>query len=149
EIHRDAAVREPRAHPADGSSPLVPRDRRRHGLDQRALLVLAEMSLLVGVRDAVAEDLVTARPQPLGNVRRHLVDRGVHLSLSGNAELVEHLEQAPDAHAIAVVAPAVDAVALRLVGRRDGGALAGAEAERLDVERDVDGQAATAGPGVV
>ena len=55
-------------------------------------------------------------------------------------ELVEQLEEPPDADAVAVVAPAVDAVALRLVGRRDGRALAHPEAEGLDVEREVDGE---------
>src|SRR5881397_385501 len=148
-IHRDGAVREPRAHPPDGPGTFMPRDRARHALDQRALLVLVEMSLLLGVRDAVPEDLVSALAQPLGDVRRHLVDGRVHLGLGGKAELVEQLEQAPDAHAVAVVAPAVDAVALRLVRRRDGGALAGAEAEGLDVERHVDGQATAPGPGIV
>src|SRR5262249_59979462 len=64
-------------------------------------------------------------------------------------ELVEQLEEPPDAHAVAVVAPAVDAVALRLIGRRDGRALADAEAEGLDVERDVDGQPPATGPRVV
>src|SRR5438270_642344 len=79
----------------------------------------------------------------------HLVDRGVHLCLGGDTEVVEQLEQAPDAHAIAVVSPAEDAVALGLIRRRDRGPLAGAEAERLDVERYVDSQAASAGPGIV
>src|SRR5262249_38074635 len=59
------------------------------------------------------------------------------------------LEEPPDADAVAVVAPAVDAVALRLVGRRDGGALADAEAERLDVDGHVDGEAPAPRPRVV
>ena len=78
-----------------------------------------------------------------------LVDGDVHLRLHGQAQLVEELEHAPDAHAIAVVAPAIDAVALRLVRRGDGRALADAVAERLDVDGDVDGQTAAAGPGIV
>src|SRR5262249_5781069 len=121
----------------------------RHALDQRPLPVLIEMALLVRVRDAVAEDLVATLAQALGNVRRHLVDGGVHLGLGRQAELVEQLEQPPNADAVAVVAPAVDALPLRRVGWRDGGALAGTEAEGFDVERHVDGQRAAAGPGVV
>jgi hypothetical protein len=62
EIHRDDAVREPGAHPADGPGALVARDRGRDALDERALLVLAQMALLVGVGHAVPEDLVAARP---------------------------------------------------------------------------------------
>ena len=67
----------------------------------------------------------------------------------GNFKFVVQVEQAPDTNAIAVVAPAEDAVALRLVRRRDGRALADAVAERLDVERQVDGQPAPARPRVV
>jgi len=40
-------------------------------------------------------------------------------------------------------------VALGLVRRCDGRALALAEAEGLDVEGDVDGEPASAGPGIV
>jgi len=149
EIHRDEAVRQPRAHPADGVRAFVALDRRRDVRDQLPLLVLAEVALLVRVRDAMPEDLVAALPQPRGDVGRDLVDLRVHLRLGRNAELVEQLEQPPDPDPIAVVAPAEDAVALRLVGRRDGRALPDAKAERLDVERDVDGETTTAGPGVI
>ena len=149
EIHGDAAVGEPRAHPPHGPRALVALDGGGDAGDQVALVALAEMPLLVGVGGAVAEDLVAARAQALGDVGRRLVDLGVHLRLGGQAELVEQVEDAPDADAIAVVAPAVDAVALGLVGRGDGRALADPEAEGLDVEGQVDGEPAPARPGVV
>jgi len=58
------------------------------------------MTLLVGVGHAVAQDLVAPGAQPRGNIGRHLVYRGVHLGLGGDPELVEQLEEAPDAHAV-------------------------------------------------
>src|SRR5262245_65925268 len=97
----------------------------------------------------MAEDLVAASPEARRDIGGRFIDLGVHLGLGGKAQLVEQLEEAPDAHTIAVVAPAVDAVALGLVGRGDGRPLAHAEAEGLDVEGQVDGEATPAGPGVV
>src|SRR5207247_10862200 len=47
------------------------------------------------------------------------------------------------------VTPRIDAGTHRLVGRRDGDALAHAEAERLDVDRDVHGEARAVRPRVV
>ena len=118
-------------------------------LDEVTLGGLVEVPLLLGIGDAVAQDLVAALAEPHGDVRAVLVDGDVHLRLHGQVQLVEELEHAPDAHAIAVVAPAIDAVALGLVRRGDGRALADAVAERLDIDGDVDGQAAAAGPGIV
>src|SRR5262249_10636502 len=132
-----------------GRRALVALDGGGDAADQLALQLLAQVPLLLGVGDAVAEDLVAARAQPGRDVRALVVHRGVHLRLDGEAELVEQLEQPPHADAVAVVAPAVHAVARRLVGRRDGRALADAEAERLDVHRHVDGEAAAARPRVV
>src|SRR6266446_3386043 len=83
------------------------------------------------------------------SVRRGLVDLEVHLRFHGQVQLVEEVEQAPDADAVAVVAPAVDARAHRLVGRRDGHALADPEAERLDVDGNVHGQPRAVRPRVV
>src|SRR5205823_3332739 len=138
QVSRTHAVGEPRTHPPGRLRTLVLRDRLRGPCDQRALGALRKPALLVGVRVAVAEDLVAALAETLGDVGRAVVDRGVHLRLGGNPELVEQLEQAPDADAIAVVTPAIDAVALRLVRRRDRRALPFPKAKRFDVERDVD-----------
>src|SRR5262249_59743831 len=129
EVHADRAVGQPRAHPAGRAGALVALDGRGDAVDQLALELLAQMPLLLGVGDAVAEDLVAARAQPGRDVRALVVHRGVHLRLDGEAELVEQLEEAPHADAVAVVAPAVHAVA-RPPGRPpDGRARADAQDE--------------------
>ena len=97
----------------------------------------------------MAEDLVAAAAQRLGDLRAVCVDGGVHLRLDRQIEGVEERQQPPDADPVSVVAPREDAVARCLVGRRDCRALAAPEAERLDVHCDVDGEALAAGPGVV
>ena len=124
-------------------------DGGRHAGDQRALLRLAHVLLALGVGRAVTDDLVAALAQPLGDVGRRLVHLDVHLRLDRQVELVEELEQPPDADAVAVIAPGIDAGAHRLVRRRDGHALADAEAERLDIDGDVDGQARAVRPRVI
>src|SRR5262249_53752900 len=64
-------------------------------------------------------------------------------------EFVEEVENAPDADAVAVVAPRV--IALRLRCRAAGriGAEAGAEGEVLDIVAEIDGEPLAAGPRVV
>src|SRR5206468_1846014 len=142
-------VREPRAHPADGAPALVPLDGGGDARDHGALLVLGHVLLALGVRHAVTDDLVAALSQPLGDVGGGLVDLDVHLRLDRQVELVEEVEEPPDPDAVAVVTPGIDAGTHRLVGRRDGDALAHAEAERLDVDRDVHGEARAVRPRVV
>ena len=127
----------------------MPLDGAGHVVDEGTLRALVEPALLVAVGDPVTEDLVSSPPQRLRDVRAEVVDRGVHLRLGGDPELVEELEEAPDPDPIAVVPPRVDAVALGLVRRGDGRALAAAETERLDVERDVDREPPTVRPAVV
>ena len=116
--------------------------------DQRGLGCLVEVLLHVRVGDPVTQDLVAALPEGLRNVGAMLVDAEIHLGFDGHVEGVEQLEQAPDADPIAVIAPREDAVAVRLVRRRDGRALALAEAELLDVDRDVDGETGPVRPVV-
>jgi hypothetical protein len=65
------------------------------------------------------------------------------------AELVEELEQPPDADAVAVVAPRIVAMRLRLGGLRRVVTEAGAEREPLDVRRDDEGESLAARPAVV
>ena len=66
-------------------------------------------------------------PERLRNVGAVLVDGEVHLGFDRDIESIEQLKQAPDADPIAVVAPREDAVAVGLVRRGDGRALALAE----------------------
>src|SRR5262245_41139514 len=149
EVERDATVGEPRAHPSHGPCALVLFDGPRDARDQRTLAVLGQVPLLLGVGDAVPEDLVAATSESGGDVRTVIVDGDVHLRLGREPERVEEIEHAPDADTIAVVAPAEDAVALRLVRWRDGRPFPDAETERLDVDRDVDGQPPASRPHVV
>src|SRR5881409_2585493 len=149
QVERDRRVREPRAHPADGAPALVPLDGGGDARDHGALLVLGHVLLALGVRHAVTDDLVAALSQPLGDVGGGLVDLDVHLRLDRQVELVEEVEEPPDPDAVAVVTPGIDAGAHRLVGRRDGDALAHAKAERFDVDRDVYGEARAVRPRVV
>src|SRR5207245_1701613 len=118
----------PRAHPAGRPGSFVLLDRRRDVRDQIALGVLAQVALLLGIGDAVAENLVAPLAQPRRDVGAVLVDGYVHLRFQRKVELVGQLEESPDADAVAVVAPTEDAVALRLVGRSDRRALAHAPA---------------------
>ena len=149
EVGRDGRVRQPGAHPAGRPLALVLLDGRGHALDQGALIGLVEMVLFVRVGLAMAKKLVAPRAQLLGDVGRHLVDRRVHLRLDRDVERVEHFEQAPHADPVAVVAPRKDRMALRLIGRRDRRALALAEGERLDVERDINRETLAIGPVVI
>src|SRR5687767_6533038 len=64
-------------------------------------------------------------------------------------ELVEQLEQAPHADAVAVVAPGVVAMGLRLAGFRRVVSQAGAESEPFDVGGEEEGEALAARPAVV
>ena len=116
--------------------------------DKRGLGCLVEVFLHIRVGDAVAQDLVAALPESLRNVGAVLVDAEIHLGFDRDVEGVEQLEQAPDADPIAVIAPREDAVAVRLVRRRDGRALALAEAELLYVDGDIDGKTSPVRPVV-
>jgi hypothetical protein len=70
-----------------------------------------------------------------------LVDEAVRVVRRRQLELVEELEQPPDADAVAIVAPGIVAVRLRLPGLRRVVAEAGAEREPLDVRREDESEA--------
>ncbi|MFM9968610.1 MAG: hypothetical protein ACKVQK_09460 [Burkholderiales bacterium] len=97
----------------------------------------------------MAKDLIAALAQFLRDVRRHVVDRGVHLRFDGDTQFIEHLEQAPHANTVAIVAPSENRVARCLVRRGNRRALARTKAESLDVERNVDGEPLAARPGII
>src|SRR5262249_18790392 len=124
-------------------------DRGGDALDERPLAVFRKVPLLLRVGDAVPQDLVATKPESGGDVGAVIVDGDVHLRLGREPERGEQIEHAPDADTIAVVAPAEDAVALRLVGWRDGRSLSHAETEGFDVDGDVDGQPSPSRPRIV
>jgi len=125
------------------------RDRGGGVLDQRAFGRFRQVALFVGVGDAMPHDLIPAGAEAFGDVGTFVIDRGVHLRFDRDAEFVHHVEQAPDADAVSVVAPGIDGMAQRLVRRRDGRTLAVAEAESLDIEGHIDGETLAAGPGII
>jgi hypothetical protein len=97
----------------------------------------------------VGHDLVAALAEGVGDLRRVLVDQAVGVVRRRQPELVEELEQAPDADAVAVVAPGIVAVGLRLSGLRRVVAEPGAEGKPLDVGRQAEREALALRPRVV
>ena len=63
---------------------------------------------------ALLDDLVAAGANALENLRRLVVEQGIGIVHERNAKFVGEIEQPPDADAIAVVAPGVIALGLRL-----------------------------------
>src|SRR5258706_6981141 len=97
----------------------------------------------------VPDQLVAALDVRLDDLGAVVVERGVDERADRELERLEQLEAAPDADAVAVVAPRViEDVGLGAL-RPERGAEAGAEVEVLDVEADVDLEALPAGPVVV
>jgi len=67
----------------------------------------------------------------------------------GQLQLVEELQQPPDADAVAVVAPGIVAVRLRLAGLRGIMAEPGTEGEPFDIGGEDESEALVARPAVV
>src|SRR5262245_6373093 len=97
----------------------------------------------------MADDLVAARADAVADLWMVLVEQRVDVVGSGQLELLEQVEQAPDADAVAVVAPGVVALLLRLALLRGIPAGALAIGVDLDVGGHAERQALAAGPGIV
>ena len=111
----------------------------------RALVVLPHAAQQLGIGAAVADHVVAARFDLVDDLRIVVADRAVEQDGGRQLELVENLEQAPVADAVAVVAPGIVARGLLAAAHRVH-ADAGAEREMLDVERDVEGEPLAARP---
>ena len=125
--------------PARGRPPLLLGDARGRLLDQRALGRLVELTLALGIRAAVADDLVAALAEGCDKLRRMVVERGVDEHRCGPALRVEKLEKPPGADAVAVFAPSV----VQHIGVRGGRKLraeALTEGEVLEVQPEIDGE---------
>ena len=82
------------------------RQRRCRRRDQRRLGRFVERTLAtIGVADAMADDLVAARPEGGHHRRRRVIDRRVGKRGGRQAEPVEFGEQPEHADAVAIVAP--------------------------------------------
>jgi hypothetical protein len=97
----------------------------------------------------VGDDLVAALADRGHHLRGVFVDQAVGVVRRRQLQLIEELEQPPDADAVAVVAPGIVAMRLRLAGLRGVVTEAGAECEPLDVRRDDEGESLAARPAVV
>ena len=140
------ALRECHAQPALRPHAGRVRDDLDVALDEASLLVFLHQRRNAGVVVSLGS------PFPIPGVSLPydlwILPAYVTVEIHGTAKpmLVHGVHDSPKSDTIAVVTPAVDAVALRLVGRGDGRALAHTEPEGFDVERDVDGEPAAAGP---
>ncbi len=138
-----------RAHPARRPAAFMALDRLSHLAQQPLLVGLPHPAQVLGVGAAVRDHFVAALADRRHHLRRVVVDERVGVVRGRQLQLVEEVEQAPDADAVAVVAPGVVAVRLRLAGLRRVVAEPGAEGKPLDVGGEDEGEALSARPAVV
>ena len=148
-IERLSALRQPRTYPARGLLSRELPDRFCRICDEARLVLLPQVTLVLGVRAPVRHKFVAALHHALADLGMVVEDRRIQVVGERADELVEKVEHAPDADAVTVVAPRV--VALRLWRRAAGRVRAEARAEGkiLDVVAEVDGEPLTGRPRVV
>src|SRR5262245_32201582 len=149
QIERDIGFDGSGAEPALRRASLVPAYGFGRVLDQPSLVGFPQAALAFGVGAPVTDDVVTASPNALEDFRMMLVDQAVDDTRAGQFELVEQVEQAPDADAIAVVAPSEIALVRRLARHDRIRSHSCAEGEDLDIRSDPERQALAARPGIV
>src|SRR5262249_34077293 len=138
-----------RAHPALRRLSFASGYLLRDVIDQPLLVELPQVVLPFGIGAAVADHLVAARSDLVGDLRMILVEERVDVVRGGKFQLLEQLEQPPDADAVAVVAPRVIPLLLRLAFLR--GVPAGAFAIGVDlyVGRGAEGKPLAVRPRIV
>src|SRR5262249_9014511 len=112
-------------------------------------LLPAEILKVFRVGAAMRDDFVPTLPDALHDLRRELVEQAVRVVRERHVELLGELEQAPDADAVAVIAPRVIALRLRLAVLGVVVAAPAPEREDLDVGRDAERETLAARPGIV
>ena len=149
QIGCEAALRDPRREPAAWRRSRFACDAIAAARQQAPFGLGRPVALAFGVGVAVADDLVAACGAGGQQIGAMVVEGGVDQRRTGQRELVEQLDAAPRAHAVAVFAPRV----VEHVGlgrdRADGRAQPLAEGEVFEIEAQVDRQARAVGPGVV
>ena len=139
-------LRNPRAHPTIGTPPATLGHRLGRVRDHCGLGRFIHVGLALGVRIAVADDFVATLANARGDLRHLFTDRRIEQMAHRQLQFVHHIENAPDADAQTVVAPAEIAnIGLR-AGRRRRMAEAFAKAEMLDIKRAIEGDALAVRP---
>src|SRR5262245_7858022 len=151
QVGRDIRLERGGPHPSGGPDADMLLDHLGDFLDDAGFVLLPHPAQDLGVGAAMAAHVVAALPDLLDDVGILVADRAVEKDRRRELELVEHLEQAPVADAVAVIAPCPVARRLRPAAAVRGRvhADAGAEGEMLDVERHVHGKPLAAGPAVI
>src|SRR5580704_6325768 len=147
EIGRGIRFERTRPHPPGRPHPDMFLDDRGAFLDRAPLIVLPHAAQQFGIGAAMAQYVVTARPDLVDDLRIVVADGAVEQDRGRQLQLVQDFEQAPISDAVAVVAPGEIARGLHPAAHRVH-AEARAEGEVLDVERDVEGEPLAAGPGI-
>src|SRR5260221_12731853 len=138
-----------RAHPAPWRRTFLARDGLGDFAQDALLIGLPQPPQVLGVAAAMPHDLVAALADRRHDLRRVVVHQAVGVVRRRQAQLVEQLEQAPDADAVAIVAPGIVAVRLRLAGLGRVMAEAGAEGEPFHAAREDEGKALAIWPTLV
>ena len=146
QVGSDGRLRNPRAHPTIGTSPATLGHRPGRVRDHGGLGRFIHVGLALGVGIAVADDFVATLTNARGDLRHLFADRRIEQMAYRPLQFVHHIENAPDADAQAVVAPAEIAnIGLRAERRRRM-AEAFAKAEMLDIQRAIEGDALVVRP---
>ena len=137
-------------HPALGRFALVAGEGVGHVLDRaRFIRFPLEVVQILGIGAAMGDDFVVAAADGVENLRRFFIQPAIGVMRGGQFHFVEHIEKAPDADAVAVVAPRIIAMGLRLAVLGVVVAAPLAERETFDIGRQTECETLATGPVVV
>src|SRR6266705_1817659 len=137
------------AHPSRGAFLLVAGESLGRLADKALFVGLPQPAQVLRIGAAVGDDLVPARAYAREDLRRVVVEQAVGVVRERQLQLVCEVEQAPDADAVAVVAPGIVALRLRLARLGVVVPEPRAEGEALDVGGDAECQALAPRPGII
>ena len=148
QLGRFGALRNERAQPAFGGLAFFLDEAIAHLLQHGALGGFVHVDLALGVGAAMADKLVAALAERHQHLGANVVHAGVGQNGQRNLVAVEQLQNAPNAHAIAVVAVGKAPVKGCCRQRGEVGAGVAAKFKSLDVQRKVHRQLGAIGPAV-